>query len=323
MEIVDLNLSVGHLAIPEIPSLEDFLKDTEFGSKIISIEPQREKNTESLKMFTEVDEVLVELEIDFYAKIKDPTLKGYSPLSCYAISISAEANNVVARKLGKLFPECVTFNPTGNYEKKGRTRFEERKAVVYQNGQFFDRYKAIRKKLDVTSELPDKIINSGLFFKTIKEKMSQDLKDDFNPDTFYFRLFNQVEGVYDGVEVELSLVYFSAPALGNSIRGVYLASKDKALCHCEGQNTDHARSFSGHFFSPDLVLYGGSVLKTENLGTLTWSTHLEHSTTIGLAGDEIPWKNVDEAIKSSENMNGEQTRKLTKLAYDLSNSTLS
>jgi len=320
---MEVNLADMHLAVSEYFDLDHVLStDKGLNSMVFPLVPEDE-GTDSRQIYVEVDGTLVGLEIH-YKRCPDFStddfenagmVEGCGELELIVSSGDSQASGKLVQRFAETMPHFFQLNPTSGFNQRNRGRLHGKVGLSNLSLEFFETYRKIIARLDDVKEKEKRDLKGGALYNFLKSCLIYDFKERFDKDKFNLRYLQRVEGVYEGIPAELSLVHVSS-TIFNGIKGVYLASKDKEICMCDENVTDHSMVFSGHIFQPDIAFYGGSTAKEKIL----IQKSCKEKGYIALLGNETEWESVRDSINSDNDIGKERkepTAKFAKLAYNL------
>lgn len=321
---MEVNLADMHLAVSEYFDLDSVLSaDGGLNSAMFPLVSEN-SGTDSRQAYIEIDDTLVGFEIHYKKKPDFSTddfenagmVKSCGELELIVSSGESQASDKLVQRFAAIIPPFVQLNPTAGFNQGNRNRLMSKVGKANLCLEFFERYRKMIIRLNDIKEKEQKEIKGGTLYNFLKSCLKGDFKEGFDENRFHLRYLQRVEGLYEGIPVELSLVHVSSTSL-DGIRGVYLASKDREICMCDENVTDHPVAFSGHIFQPDIVFYGGSAAN----GKILAPKSCDKKGCITLLGHDLTWESVRRSINSDDDVGSEKKEpiaKFARLAYDLS-----
>ncbi|MBI4453534.1 hypothetical protein HY636_02725 [Candidatus Woesearchaeota archaeon] len=256
-----------YIAVPLRPTLTEILDSSEFKDDAfhnLDVPP----HIEGRKIIVEADNSLVEVMATFAKEkgdvshlytIPDDGLDG-TTLSISAIGKTPSSVDNIIKKMLSFFGAYIDLEMKPTVQQRFEMGFQGVVKEVSYSIPFFEQYQKIRANLSDAKMLPNKKIERGFFINLCNETLGKLGISNFQRD-YDIRLVKRVEGKYQNVPLELSLVHISGPRLYPRIQGVFLYQKFESGCPSwEISTCEQAEAFAGHFLSASKLFFGGSLL---------------------------------------------------------------
>ena len=191
---------------------------------------------------------------------KNTDLPGYTTLHVSALGTSKEKTHNIVKEVLGFFPNVVELEILPQIKEKLVQAFQGLLKEFETHKLFFDKYNSILARLSQTKKVSHKKIEKGIFISLMDTYLSTLGVRGF-PEKYDVRLLNRKEGQYEGMPLELSLIYVSGPRINPGAYGVFLSRKHIQGCPSWEENLcDQSRSYAGYMFRPDNLVFGGSRL---------------------------------------------------------------
>jgi len=259
-----------YVAVPLRPTLTEILGSSEFKDDAFPM-PDSPPHIEGRKIIVEANNSLVEIVAAFSKEKGDISQLYVVPndgLDGTTLSISvigktpSTVDNIIKRLLS-FFGTYIDLKMKPAVRPRFERAFQGALHEATYNFPFFEQYQKIRANLSDVQKLPNMKIKKGFIIDFGNEILKQVGITNFQS-AYNVMLVKRIQGIYQNIPLELSLVHIFGPRLYPKVQGVFLYKKFESSCpSCEISTCDQAEAFAGHFLSAKRLVFGGVMLLPE------------------------------------------------------------
>ncbi|MFH2028981.1 MAG: hypothetical protein ABIJ08_07600 [Nanoarchaeota archaeon] len=253
-----------YVAVPLRPALSEIIENT-----AIDFFPYRAVDgIDSVKSVFEIDGEFVDLTATFSrnpmfnTRIYDMAgvdTRGHTTLHISALGTSQKHVEDVVDNVTGLFGDMIDLTMKDPLLSQINSAMYGILADFAVSRKFFDRYSAIKSMMHAENKIGQKKLTRGVLINVLTHMMGNVLPNF--PDSYDIRLVNRTGCTYEGMPLELSLVYMDGPRLNPLVYGTFLSRNHEDGCPAwETHQCDQSRSYVGYLLSPDGVIFGSSSL---------------------------------------------------------------
>lgn len=254
------------VAVPTKPSLTGIISNSGLKDELFPY-LGGPTDIDARKAIVEVDGAFVDLTITYsnnplfdekFYDLPPGSLDGYTTLHISAMGTAEKPTEDIVKKVLSAFPNTIDLDMKQEVNEKVLQTFHGMLEEFESQCPFFNTYVEIRKSLSNLKEKSHKKLSVGVILNVVSKLMAEcGMPYSESND---IRLVKRVECRYKDMPLELSLLYMTGPQFNPGIYGVFLFRKHDKNCPAWEENLcDQSRSYAGYIFTPDNLIFGGSL----------------------------------------------------------------
>ena len=268
--ITTQNGAVGfgvYVAVPVKPVLDEILQGSSINDKLFPYRCNQPEYVDARIGLVEGNGVFSDVVITYsndpqfhpqIYKLPKRSLEGYTTLHVSSRSINGDVARQNVQEVLGLFSEVVDLEMRKEHNDLCLNSLSGLVNDFSYQIRFLEKYTQMRDKLSEVNRVPNKKIERGPI-TCIVGGLLNNMGKRIALNNAELRLVNRFQGNYQGLPLEVSLLFLTGDRISPGVYGAMVYKKhDKECPEWEVDTCDQARSYAGYLLNSSSFVFGGS-----------------------------------------------------------------